>query len=751
MANGIVCKVWNIQGNTSAKGAAAQLGDSIGYILNDEKTDYIFEMKDSDISNPMAQLERECKYVENDIKTVSRAFVGSHNLVSTDIKDAVAEMMSVKEFYGKTDGRAALHGIISLPEAESNMQNAANLLKLCERVMKEVFPNNQAIFGVHTNTENLHVHFIINSVGVDGKKIHQNDKFIKDVLHPCINKYAKQFGFSQNLKWAEKNIANKKSFPEIKVELRKQIDFAIERSDNFTDFVNELKQSGIAVNVGKYISLKSDEIGKPIRTHNLGSNYTKEMIVERIATRTNAFVKTEINNYTMKNTPKEIFIPTIVRMQKYKDMTPEQKEYVLRQLRLGNNPWRSHQQMNWQLNNIADQLNTRERILSYIDFYSKDGSLQGAMDGIIAAKKAIAKEKKIVTEQRKKYKPIIDIYKEMKPLQRKAYLYEHENVTEYRPQFEQYRILTRRLKDGYNKDVWEIANFERECEERLTYAHAQLNELSMEYREIKQYANKHGIRAFVSGHLVDAVGLYDNIENEKMHVFNAESFFIASHESDMLIRLVKSPGYDSKGKIVEQYFLSIINDEGKIVEQLDSINTQNKKDFAQVIYNLEEKYHMTECQRFSNLSLAREYMSAGKKEKNNEKLCANLAQTSTTNPKFVSFTQAVNYCGKSRSGECIIADSVATEKYYAKAKQNDNKIVIEIFDNKRIFQESIAIPLLSEKTEDGYLRMIELQNKYGFSDSLITFENEKEAENYIQVEKEQKNIDEDRNREGWRL
>jgi hypothetical protein len=323
-------------------------------------------------------------------------------------------------------------------------------------------------------------------------------------------------------------------------------------------------------------------------------------------------------------------------------------------------------------------------------------------------------------------------------------------VAEYRTQFEQYRILTRRLKDGYNKDVLEIARFESECEERLTYAHAQLNELSLEYRELKQYAAKYGVRTFKSGHLVDAVGIYDNIENEKMHVFNAESFFIASKESDVLIRLIKSPGYDSHGKIVEQYFLTVINADGKIIEQFDSINAQSKKNFAQTITELEEKYHMIGCQRFSSVPLAREYIAANKKENTNEKPRANLAQTSAKPHSLASFTQAVNHCNKYQSGICIIADTVSGA-YYAKSRLDENKVVIEIFDKKKSLQESITIPAISDKTKNGYYSMIELQKKYGFSDSLVTFENEKEADDYMQLEMEQKNMDEGRNSEGWRL
>ena len=112
--------------------------------------------------------------------------------------------MYIKKFFRKTDGRAALHGIISLPEEQSQIENAPKLMMLCESVMKEIFPDHQVIFAVHTNTENLHIHFIVNSVGLSGKKIHQDNKFMKEVLHPCINKYARQLGFTPNEKWDRK-------------------------------------------------------------------------------------------------------------------------------------------------------------------------------------------------------------------------------------------------------------------------------------------------------------------------------------------------------------------------------------------------------------------------------------------------------------------------------------------------------------------------------------------------------------------
>lgn len=80
---GIICKVWNIKGNTSAnkKTTAAQVKDSISYILNDEKTHSALIMTGSPINDPAAQIERECQYIENDIKTVNGALVGDRKSV----------------------------------------------------------------------------------------------------------------------------------------------------------------------------------------------------------------------------------------------------------------------------------------------------------------------------------------------------------------------------------------------------------------------------------------------------------------------------------------------------------------------------------------------------------------------------------------------------------------------------------------------------------------------------------------------
>ena len=367
MSSGIVAKVWNIKGESITKGAKEQISDSISYILNDEKTEIKLDI------NTLDQLTRECKYVENDLKTFSGAYVGVHNVISSDIATAVGEMMNVKKFFGKTSGRAALHMMISLPEEESDVANAPRLMQLCQDVLKELFPDNQAIFAVHTNTDNLHIHIIVNSVGLNGKKIHQDNKYIKERLQPCVNKYAKWYNFTPNSEWSKKKSASAYPYVQLKMELRDAIDMAIEKADTFESFLNNLQEQGITARIGKHISLKIPGMSKAVRTHNLGPNYTRDAIVERIISKKEKLTLQTKEEYFALIKPDNVFEPVLFQMKKYKEMSDVEKKEVIHELKLGKNPWRENREMNWQLNKIANELN------QLIKRYLKSGVMENGV------------------------------------------------------------------------------------------------------------------------------------------------------------------------------------------------------------------------------------------------------------------------------------------------------------------------------------------------------------------------------------
>lgn len=723
MSSGIVVKVWNIKGQSIAKGTKEQLADSVGYILNDEKTVVHTEL------NSLDQLTRECKYVENDLKTFDGAYVGGHNVTSTNVALAVNEMMNVKKFFDKQDGRAALHMLISLPEEESDSVNASKLMQLCSDVLKDIFPNNQAVFAVHTNTDNLHVHVIVNSVGLNGRKIHQDSNFVSKVLQPCINKYAKWYNFTPNSKWEKKEKVSSYKYPQLKAVLRNAIDVAIENADSFYDFVQNLNEQGIDTRIGKHISLCIPGQRKAIRTHNLGSNYTRDAIIEKIITKREKFVLTDVGNYTHSG-PENIFTPTIVKMKKYKDMTDAEKKQIIRELKLGKNPWRENRNMSWQLNKIADDLNSFERVQGYVELYSDDGSIQGALDAILDAKKRVAHDKNMIAYAMRKYHPILKIYEEMKRLERKSYLYEYQNVAEYRGEFERYRELTRRLKNNYGKEIFEVADFMNECTERTLYARAQLNELSQQYRELKKYGLERGMFIDDRDNFQNVIGYEWKADHSVAIEMN--SFYVAAINSDVVLKVTKSVGQDSDGKNYQAYSIAVIDTKGNIIDEIN--NHKDKEHFYDSMKKFQKRYGLTACKKFDQYYVAREYskQTVDLEETQSRTIGTDLKNMEEKYPDLntkVSFPQAVNHVYEDRP-LCVIADA-KTPSYIALSSIKDDQLEIEVINKFGQYQEKILVPLVKNKDSYGYFHIVDLQKKYGFSDQVYEFETVEFAKKYI--------------------
>lgn len=136
------------------------------------------------------------------------------------------------------------------------------------------------MYAVHTNTENLHIHFILNTVGLDGKKIHMDNNFMSKVLEPALNELALKYGFTPNEKWSKKKEPEALPLVQRKQVLRGLIDNAIEQTDDFLDFIAYLQADGLTVNVGKNLSLQMEGMQRAMRTGQLGKNYTIEESVQ---------------------------------------------------------------------------------------------------------------------------------------------------------------------------------------------------------------------------------------------------------------------------------------------------------------------------------------------------------------------------------------------------------------------------------------------------------------------------------------
>ena len=609
MAKGIVVKVWNIKDGSKGRGAGVQISDSIDYITNSEKCD-------ESLGEGTDQIGRELKYVTNDVKTLEGLYVGCRNI--SDISNATNEMMQVKEFHGKYGGRVALHGIVSLDEEESEKKNAGKLMMLMNDLLEEVFPDQQAVYAVHTNTENLHIHFILNTVGLSGKKIHMDASFMRSVLEPAVNRLAEKYGFTRNVEWEKEKTVDKMTFPERIIRLKDAVDLAVERSDDFESFIKDLKKQGLTVNFGKHLSLKEEGMTKPIRSSRLGSMYTAQKIRDRILTKKEDLVRSEVTDHMgTKAVPIAAFVRTSP-LVRYKDMSEEEKEKAIRLLKLGRNPWQERTESNWAMQKLADEFNRTADVYEIIRAYApKSLNAQDALDEIVSRQKELAKEKKEVKERLKEYRPIIRIYEEMKKFARKAYLYEFAGCDEYMSDYLEYKKLSERLEKGYSKTVLEVADFVNDAEGQILYATAQSKELSDEYKTILRFKEnelKEKILDNIS--LYEAIGLTEARERaRRAGVFESSIKYIAADGCDgAFIRVVITPDVID-GKRTEKAVLTVFDGKGRQVREVSS-KDMTIKDFNKEVSELKAEFGLYRCHVFDGKERAQSFVDKQKEEKN---------------------------------------------------------------------------------------------------------------------------------------
>ena len=609
---GIVAKIWNIKEGTMGRGAAVQITDSISYITNSKKCDGVI------VNDDFMQVGREVSYVINDIKTLQGLYVGGRHI--SDIQNATNEMMQVKEFHNKLGGRVALHGIVSLPVGESGKENAGKLMMLADNLLEEIFPDHQAIYAVHTNTENLHVHFVVNTVALNGRKIHMDHNFMSKVFDPYLNKLARQYGFSPNMAWEEEKEPDEIKFSDRVIKLRQIVDTAIEWSDDFDSFLHNLRSQGIQVNCGKYLSLRMDGMPRAIRSFRLGSRYTIDAIRDRLLGKREELIRSEVGDHIFAGgSPAQIYVKT-TPLKKYADMDAEEKKEAIRMLKLGRNPWREQYKSNWQLQRIAEEFHRTANIYELIRTYAPDTrNVNDALRNIIQKQKEIAEEKKVVKTKLRDYKPIIDLYKEAVKHEKRAYLYEFAGCDEYLSDYLEYKMLVDRLEKGYSKTINEVAEYVEEEENQILYAKAQAKELSSAYHTILRFAQnelRQQEAEYMS--LYEAIG-YAKARTAAVHqgVFESSIKYIAADSvDDGYIRVVILPDIVGGTRTVTAT-VSVYGKNGELKKEFSSQET-NVKEFNQNISELKADMGFYRCHIFDSADEARALMKAQeeKKEKN---------------------------------------------------------------------------------------------------------------------------------------
>ena len=249
-----VTKIWAIKDS---------LQRVLDYAANPDKTEY-------------DALAQTLHYAENDAKTKlnesGQLVTGIHCRANHAWKD----MRAVQERFGKTDGVVALHAYQSFREGEVTPEQCHEIgVALARKVWGKRF---QVLVATHMNTDNLHNHFVINSVSyVDGKKYEQRRSQYAE-FRAASDKLCREYGLSV----VEQPKAKE---PARYARMREAIDQACEDASTAEDFHRALYRQGYIFGSDpnrKYATIRARDGGRAVRLYRLGEEYDLPAIDDRL-------------------------------------------------------------------------------------------------------------------------------------------------------------------------------------------------------------------------------------------------------------------------------------------------------------------------------------------------------------------------------------------------------------------------------------------------------------------------------------
>lgn len=223
-----------------------RLDHVINYATDEEKT-----KKDNheNEGGNFDSIEKLLTYATNPAKTEKLFYTTG---INCKVDNAVKEMQFIKKLYGKGKGILAFHGFQSFKEGEVTPEIAHEIgVRLAEEMWGDRF---QVVVSTHINTDNIHNHFVIDSVSFkDGYKYYSNLSNTT-LLRKTSDEICEEYGLSVLEEKTCKSGINfenfyKKSMKESEYYkfTKEDIDYAIEHSWTYQEFIKRLKDMGYEV------------------------------------------------------------------------------------------------------------------------------------------------------------------------------------------------------------------------------------------------------------------------------------------------------------------------------------------------------------------------------------------------------------------------------------------------------------------------------------------------------------------------
>ena len=296
-----VTRIWEVRG---------RIEQPIEYIKNPEKTD-------KSLWNGETAMGEVLQYATNPQKTEQQLYVSG---INCQPESASEEFGFVKKQFGKEGGIICYHGYQSFAEGEVTPEQAHAIgMEFAQRVWGEDY---QIVVSTHLNTDNLHNHFIVNSVSfkhgrrcrkTTWRKIHQiSDEICREQKLSTI---AEPKGKRLPYMIAK---AESEGKPSRLLLAKEALDEAILKSCSLRELEQRLKEEGYYCRFDparKYWTIRQKDWKKSIRIIHMGEEYSNDIIKERLLA----------NQYNMKLGMKTIHKRKGGKRKKHK--TPHSKAY----------------------------------------------------------------------------------------------------------------------------------------------------------------------------------------------------------------------------------------------------------------------------------------------------------------------------------------------------------------------------------------------------------------------------------------
>lgn len=255
-----------------------RLKEVIDYANNPDKTiDAKFVDKD---------LYATLQYASDGDKTDRKMYVSG---INCNAKRAYERMMATKKRFGKLGRNVAYHGYQSFQSGEATPEEAHRIgMETARRMWGNDY---EIVVTTHLNTDNLHNHFVINSVSFKtGRKFenHISDHFkLREISDAVCKEYGKSVLQNASFYHGEKKeywLKQKGKMTHREL-LKADIDLAMAESTSFVDFETRLKDLEYEIRRGQYFahySIKAPSWKRAIRMDSLGEDYKIEIIKQRL-------------------------------------------------------------------------------------------------------------------------------------------------------------------------------------------------------------------------------------------------------------------------------------------------------------------------------------------------------------------------------------------------------------------------------------------------------------------------------------